>query len=279
MSVFEYRSFAVATMHEKEKVLGPILAQAFGMKCLDLNLNTDLFGTFSGEVERTDSPIDTARKKCDAAYQASGIDLVLASEGSFGPHPSHAFLPCNEETLLLKDYKNHLEIAVRSISLKTNFASLDAAKEDDLPSFLQQTKFPNHALIVKKAAQAHPEMVKGITNEALLFETIAQFKQQFGSFYLETDMRAMYNPTRMAHIAELGQKLVEQMKSTCPACNCPGFSVSDIVRGLPCENCFRPTEGVLQHVYLCQKCKKSQIVDLPNGKAYEDPMYCDFCNP
>ena len=58
----------IATMHEKEKVIAPILENNLRVNCFITDkLDTDAFGTFSGDVERSLSPIDTLRAKCNAA--------------------------------------------------------------------------------------------------------------------------------------------------------------------------------------------------------------------
>ena len=82
----------VATKHGKEKVIAPILERSLGVKVLSTtNLDTDRFGTFSGEVERKGTPLEVARAKCEAALKLTGADLAVASEGSFGPHPELFF--------------------------------------------------------------------------------------------------------------------------------------------------------------------------------------------
>jgi hypothetical protein len=45
--------------------------------------------------------------------------------------------------------------------------------------------------------------------------------------YVETDMRAMYNPSRMTVIQNATKKLVEKINSCCPNCNIPGFGITD----------------------------------------------------
>ncbi len=75
--MFKGRTLLIATKHRKEQVISPILEEALGVKCIvSENIDTDVLGTFTGEVERTNSPLETARMKCE-----------LASEGSFGSHP------------------------------------------------------------------------------------------------------------------------------------------------------------------------------------------------
>ena len=97
--------------------------------------------------------------------------------------------------------------------------------------------------------------------------------------YAETDMRAMYNPTRMKVIAKATEKLVIKTKTLCPKCNTPGFGVVEAVMGLPCEMCGLPTRSTLKHVYRCQKCNYQMEKEFPFDKRVENPQFCDYCNP
>jgi hypothetical protein len=106
--MFQDRKLIIATKHEKEKVIAPLLERALGVSCyVDENFDTDMLGTFTGEVERELDPIATARKKCLTAMELSNCDLGVASEGSFGPHPSMFFVNADDEFLIFIDKKNN----------------------------------------------------------------------------------------------------------------------------------------------------------------------------
>jgi hypothetical protein len=93
--MFKGRSLVIATKHEKEKVITPLLEEALGVVCfIPEGFDTDTLGTFTGEIERKLDPISTARQKCLMAMKVSNCDLGIASEGSFGPHPSLFFCKC-----------------------------------------------------------------------------------------------------------------------------------------------------------------------------------------
>ena len=86
--MFNGRTLLVATMHEKEKVIAPIFEKELGLKCITpFNFNSDALGTFTGEIERKDDALNTARKKCFIAMELNNCDMAISSEGSFGPHP------------------------------------------------------------------------------------------------------------------------------------------------------------------------------------------------
>ena len=98
--MFFGKSLCIATKHKKEQVLAPLFKGLGFNVCVAKNIDTDILGTFTGEVERIYTPQLTLKKKCELALQRTHTDFVLSSEGSFGPHPSIPFLYANEEHLL-----------------------------------------------------------------------------------------------------------------------------------------------------------------------------------
>jgi hypothetical protein len=280
MNIFEGRKLAIATKHNKELVINNHIELALGVTCFTPdNLDTDILGTFSGEVERASDPVSTARAKCHMAMELSGCDMAIASEGSFGAHPYMFFAHANEEILLFTDKKYDLEIVVREVSLDTNFSGEDIVTKEQLINFAAKTKFPSHGLIIRKAKDENVDIVKGITDWVFLVDTFKQHLNKYGTVYVETDMRAMYNPTRMAVIEKAALKLADKIKALCPECETPGFGVTEAKPGLPCQVCGFRTRSILSHLYICKKCSYTSESMYPNNKTTEDPMYCDNCNP
>ncbi|HAJ99132.1 MAG TPA: hypothetical protein DCM62_03830 [Bacteroidales bacterium] len=280
LEFFKGRTLVIATKHEKEKVMAPILEREFGVLCVvPENFNSDLLGTFSGEIERVDDPLTTLRKKCMMAAQLTGCDLVAGNEGSFGPHPTLFFAHANDEMVMLLDLKNHLEIVERELNTTTNFDGCEIASEQALMAFAEKVQFPSHGIILKKDKTDYSIVLKGITNYEDLIAGYNKVKDKQGRAYAETDMRAMFNPTRMANIEKATEKLAAKACSLCPHCSTPGFGITDSKRGLPCMLCGSPTQSILSHVYSCLKCGYTKDLEYPYGKKSEDPEFCDFCNP
>jgi Zn finger protein HypA/HybF involved in hydrogenase expression len=278
--MFRGRNLVIATKHEKEKVIAPILERALGVNCIiTKDLDTDQLGTFTGEIERKEDPINTARKKCYLAMELTKCDLAIASEGSFGAHPSLYFVPVDDEFLVFIDKKNGLEIIARELSTETNFSGSEINNLGSLLTFTDKVKFPSHGIILRKSKEDFSEIIKGITNTEYLTTVFEQFINKYGTVYIETDMRAMYNPTRMKIIEQLTQKIAEKINSLCPKCKSPGFGITEAKKGLPCEICNYPTKSTLSYIHSCQKCEYINEKIYPNGKRTEDPMYCDICNP
>lgn len=278
--MFNGRHLFIATKHQKELVIAPLLESKLKVQCFTSDIfDTDLLGTFSGEIDRKDDSLTTVRNKCIGASLATNCDLIVASEGSFGAHPSIFFAQANEELVMLKDFKNNLEIVVSEISLDTNFKAKLIINQAELFAFAEQVKFPSHGLILKPSQKNYSKIFKGIISREVMISNFNELKKEFGSVYLETDMRAMFNPTRMEVIKKATQKLIEKIKILCPSCKTPGFDVVAANPGLPCKNCSLPTRSTLSYLYQCKKCNFSKEEHFPRGIQFEDPTYCDNCNP
>jgi hypothetical protein len=278
--MFEGRRLLIVTQHQKEKVIAPILEKSLGLKCIvSTNINTDTFGTFSGEINRKDEAIVTLRNKCLTGINNSEFDLAVASEGSFGPHPSLFFVPANEEYMILIDQKNDLEIVVKDLSLETNYNGQYINNLNDLYEFAEASKFPNHALILKNSKDDFSDISKGILDYDYLKEKFESLILKYGQAFVETDMRAMYNPSRMLIIEKVTKKLVDALLSLCPTCKSPGFVVTEIKTGLPCRICNEPTSSIISKILECKKCNYKKEELYPDQKFYEKPDFCNFCNP
>jgi len=278
--VFGERKLVIATKHEKERVIAPILEAELGAICfVPDNFDSDAFGTFTGEIERTLNAVETARNKCLRAMELTGCDIGVASEGSFGPHPVAFFASADDEILIFIDKANELEIIAREVSLETNFGGRQVTSESELLEFADSAQFPSHGLILRGARDDNEQVLKGITNRKDLIDTFRKLSEVSGSAYVETDMRAMHNPTRMKVIGDAATKLVAKIKSQCPECETPGFGIADRRDGLRCSVCGSQTRSTLSLIHRCQRCGFEKDEMYPDGKELEDPRFCDFCNP
>ena len=280
LKMFQSRKLIIATKHEKDKVIAPLLETALGVVgFVPENFDTDALGTFTGEVERTQDPVSTVRQKCLMAMDLAGCDLGIASEGSFGPHPSIFFVNADDELLIFIDRKNNLEIIVRELSTDTNFNGRELKSEDELLNFAETVRFPSHGIILRRSKESRDDIFKGINDLPRLKEVFKFLNHKYQFVYAETDMRAMYNPTRMKVIEAATRKLIDKINSLCPHCSMPGFGITAAERGLECSLCGSPTNSILSYLYVCGHCQHTKKEMYPHNKSAEDPMYCDFCNP
>lgn len=79
---------ALATTHGKLEQIAPAFERLPDWRIVVADIDTDQFGTFSGEIERVLSPRETAIAKARAGMAAAGTAFGLASEGSIRPHPT-----------------------------------------------------------------------------------------------------------------------------------------------------------------------------------------------
>lgn len=280
-SFLKGRISALLTKHKKEQVIKPALEKETGLivKVLD-EFDTDVFGTFTGDVERPGTQLETARLKAKQCLEISGFDIGLSSEGSFGPHPTIAFIPYNIEIVMLIDKKEDLEIWGEWAGTETNYSQTVVDSIEKAQKFAASTLFPQHHLVVKPS-NGHPqELIKGISNLQALTEAVnwAISISPDKMVKIETDMRAHANPTRMANILKATNNLINKINSLCPKCSTPGFWLSERRPGLPCEWCELPTIEILSEIYMCQKCKYTLERMHPKGEKASAGR-CQNCNP
>lgn len=259
----------------------PLLEELGMQLVVPQEFDTDAFGTFTRDIKRPGDQLYTARRKAESAMELTGLSLAFASEGSFGPHPAIPYLAYSHEIVLLVDRQNELEIVGQATSTDTNYKHSRVTNLADALDFAKKSGFPTHGLIAMPVSSPDDKsvMFKGITTETQLVEIVTELLKKFGQVHLETDMRALYNPTRMKIIAEATQDLLRKLKQHCPDCGYPGFDVVERQPGLPCGLCGTPTLLTLAHIQRCQQCGFSQTIPFPTGQQTADPGQCSYCNP
>jgi hypothetical protein len=280
---YQGRMAVLATKHRKEQVLGPPLQATVGLELfVPDQMDTDLFGTFSGEITRQGTPREVGLRKARLGMKISGLTLGLASEGSFGPHPQLLFVPVDHELLVFVDRERNIEVVEEILSLHTNYAQTDVKNVDSLKDFLARVQFPSHGLIVKPNSGLQPGLLfKGITDFAALQNAIDRCASasRDGLAHVETDMRAHMNPTRQQVLQEVAMKLGRRLATPCPACRTPGWGLVDVVKGLPCEWCGGATELVRAEIHGCPHCEYRESQPRSDGLSVASPGYCAECNP
>lgn len=283
-SLFENRVAILATMHQKEQVIAPLFLEELGIQIqVPEQFNTDIFGTFTREIKRQGNQIEAARLKAEKALEITGETLAIASEGSFNLHPLIPYAYSNLEIVLFLDQKNSLEIIGQELSLETNYHQKWVSSQEEALNCAQKIGFPEHGLIVRlnETTSADGEIFKGITNYPDLIEALSAIFKQSPDHraFLETDMRAMYNPTRLKVIEKATLNLIQKIQSLCPQCSWPGFDVVQRLPGLPCGLCGFPTALIKAEIYACKKCGFAQEKVFPKGIKTADPGQCEYCNP
>jgi hypothetical protein len=276
--------FILTTKHAKSIAIAPQLWEKLGASVLEYVMDTDQLGTFSGEIERKGTALECARRKCEWLLEQLGdkVEFALASEGSFGPHPFIPFLPCDQEILYFIDRRHGFHLHLSHLSEKTNYRTETVNSLEALQKLAQEAQFPSHALILRpNGRKTKAPIFKGVDTQSALEEAFKECIKNAskGKVFVETDMRAQFNPSRMGVISELADKLAKRLSTPCPKCSTPGWGKVRVEQGLECTLCGSETELVKSEIFGCVKCDHEETTGRADGLINADPGDCNYCNP
>ena len=270
----------LTSKHKKLHLIAPPFTEQLGCTVQELNLDTDQLGTFTGEIERTAPPRETAIAKARLGMRATGLQLGIASEGSIGADPLIPFMQSDIEHLVLVDDARNIIISESHRSFDIIAEITTVAPGDDLTQFLIDADFPNHALIVRPHSSTTRDAIKGITDHAQLRDAITSRAalSPDGMVVIESDLRAMHSPSRQQNIAEVARQLAARVAQLCPACHLPGWGRVGYERGLNCDACGREQPNALRQERLgCVDCDHTELGTVLATTL--DPANCGGCNP
>jgi hypothetical protein len=263
------RRVALITKHEKARWIAPSLAP-LGYQVYESNLfDTDILGTFSGEVERILSPKDAALTKAKKACELTAADWGLGSEGSFGGGPVPGMINWNDELLCLYQASTGTVIYAHAAG-PTSVQELTVGDSESLQQ--QLLKLPDQRWILK----TDQYIEKGLSAEYLLdrLEYIQSFAQKVK---IEPDLRAMNCPQRQKIILKAAEDLGRRLSAVCPICQAINFVIKEKQSGLPCSVCAMPTEQTKSWIRICDDCSYRNDEIVKQKEA--DPTHCQLCNP
>ncbi|MDP4725340.1 MAG: hypothetical protein NWS47_03510 [Alphaproteobacteria bacterium] len=283
-SPYAGRCIVLTTKHAKSIAIASPFFEKLNAGVLEYVVDTDQLGTFSGEVERSGNALECARRKCELAFDLLGdtVEFALASEGSFGPHPFIPFSPCDHEILYFIDRKHDFYLHMSHVSEKTNYRKESINSLEELLKFADAVQFPSHALILRPSdRETKTPIFKGINCQLELKKVFTECMKQSanGNVWVETDMRAQFNPSRMAVIKELAEKLADRLSANCPACDTPSWGKVRVEPGLPCQCCKSETKMTKHDIFGCTRCSYEEKYEPFHGLKHSDPGNCEFCNP
>jgi len=210
----------IATMHGKERVLAPQLAALGFLVLLPVGYDTDALGTFSGDVRRQGTAFDAALEKARRACIATGIARAVASEGSY--RPSQTLFPGanNAELMAFVDLERDFSCIEYLTNLPTRFVKGRVRPDRhaaETVSLLAAMGWPTiKALVLPEdpiLGTRAENVFKGIGDAETLRRAmeICASASADGLIHLETDLRAHMNPTRMAAVAQVGERLTARL--------------------------------------------------------------------
>lgn len=278
--IYRDRQVAFLTQHGKETLVAPLMEPALGCKITRIDgYDTDLLGTFSRDIPRTGSQLETACRKARIGMSLANSTLGIASEGSIVADPFAGFMPWNVEVLVWLDDDLGIEITgMAQGPAKCHHRAITSLPE--LRDFSAEAGFPEHQLMLRPDDKDSTDILKGLaewpTLERSFAETLA--KSATGCVIVENDFRAFCNPTRQGMIRNAAQDLLKKLLCFCPHCRSPGYSIVDRRTGQPCSACHTPTRLAIADIWRCAKCGQSQEIERTHP-PYADPANCDYCNP
>ena len=271
---------ALLTQHGKESVIAPVLEPALGCVVARVSgFDTDRLGTFTRDVPRPGSQREAARRKARIGMSLSGLPVGLASEGSVVPDPLSGLFPWSVELLVLIDDRLGIEV-VASAQGPARSGCLSTGDWEALEAFARREDFPAHRLVLRPQDQDDPRLCKGLSGWRALRDAFERCLAESanGLVFVETDLRAFANPTRMQRIGEAAQDLLARLRSRCLACDLPGFGVAERRPGLPCAECGLPTRAWLAEVRQCVGCGH-RTVAVRGDEVVAQARHCEACNP
>lgn len=272
---------AVGTRHGKQNQFADPFAEILGARlCTPADLDTDLFGTFTGERPRPGGSLDAARAKARLALEVTGLTCALASEASYGPLPVTG-VSGHEEILLFCDVTRGIEVVEGYRTAEVPGHAEQVGDPGEVSATLL-AGLPGQALTVRPAAvggAGRGAIVKGITDTAALRAALAAAiaASPDGQAVVEPDLRAHHNPSRRRVLRRLGRAMARRLATCCPACGTPGFGRVDGVPGLPCARCASATTLIGAEILGCCRCPFTLVRPVTAGPA--DPADCPSCNP
>lgn len=281
-SIYAGETIVLTTKHSKTIAIAPAFKSCLSATVVECVLDTDKLGTFSGEIARQGSPLDCVKIKCELGLNETNAFFGLASEGSFGPHPHVPLIPCDQEILHFIDRKRDFQLHLSILTEKTNYAMQELDSFAQLQIFCQKTLFPSHALIMRPNSKENKtHIVKGINSTDMLetiFKELLKYSEN-GTVWVETDMRAHMNPTRMGVIQKLAEDLANRLARFCTKCKSPGWGRVQLEPGLECSWCGLATDLIKSELYGCTKCDHKERYPASHNLSKADPANCLFCNP
>ena len=273
----------LTSKHEKLSLIQPAFQEIAGLTLAEEALDTDLLGTFSGEVERIFPPLETAIRKAELGLIKTGANLGLASEGSIGPDPLIPFAISNIEHMVLVDKIRGLIISESFRSFEIVKVSEVVAPGQNLKKLMWSVGFPEQKLIAmpnQVDGEGSLNPIKAIFTRESLLDAIAECASQSkdGKARIEPDYRAHNSPSRAKNIIKVAEMLATRVSKLCPTCNCPGWGKVGYNYGLNCEACdTHDSTAMRQEVLGCASCdqKLAGVVLATNLRAEN----CQQCNP
>jgi len=295
-SLFAGARASLATKHAKLALVAPPLWSTLGMTVISVDVDTDNLGTFSGEIPRPASQLETARRKARLGMEVTGLPLGLASEGSVVDPWGVGAFAVDRELVVLVDDTRHLTIIGRATGTDViAFATTldpDEVTDGRVADLVRRADLGRHHVVVcpDGAAPTGPDgapdptwlaaTTKAVGDAATLRAAVTRAAgvSPVGRARVEPDLRAHLCPSRQRVIAAAAADLAHRLATTCPTCASPGWGTDGAAGNRICSWCGGPTDEPAAVRWACPACGVTEQRPLPPEQP-GDPGRCQRCNP
>jgi hypothetical protein len=273
----------LATIHAKERAIEAPFRRLLGARIeVAPGVDTDVLGTFSGEIARPASQVEVTDMKARMTFAAMDVDCSVASEGSYGPIFKTPLKPAGVEILTFVDRKLGTRIIQTLSTHRTNWRMLyfRSGEEERVVRELKELGFPGFGVF----AMQNDDWLTVAKNLGTIDQVIAAVNRQAeasadGLCLVIPDMRAHRNLLRMKVIRATAWKLARQLAVLCPKCEAPGFGHIHSRRGLRCEGCKQPTHWIQNEIDGCSACGHAVARPRKDGRKFASKLTCPTCRP
>ncbi len=261
------------TKHRKAAALCSALSGCGFKLCSETGFDTDQLSTFSGARSGATSLRGTALQKAKLGAELGNTRYGLGSEGSFGLDPFIELTPWNTEVLAWWDRVEQYAVYAFVQGPETNFNRKFVDSVEEAERFVTQCKFPAHGVIIGKPGEV--DYYQDLANTEQMKDMLVRLLPQ-SAVWLETDMRAHRNPTRMRMIERCARRLAMNLRSACPVCSKAGFVAVAQIPGAVCESCGAKTAAARAELFNCLSCGHEEERKL---SSLAPASRCDHCTP
>ncbi|CAM5465257.1 DUF6671 family protein [Leifsonia shinshuensis] len=265
-----------ATRHGKERqAAAPFHEQLAAHVIAPDDIDTDQFGTFTGDIERTRTPLSAALDKALLGTALTGRPYALASEATYAS--AWGVLARHHELLLFHDRERQMTLTENTVVTVRGHGTTTVAGAEDAQAAAVRFGFPATHAVALIDDETGVVARKGLADTDALRAAVTELLARGAPVHIGPDYRAHANPERQVVITSLAERMAYRLTQLCPACRTPGWGVVGVERGLPCDVCGEPTAGITADVYGCGMCGSTRPSPRPNDTI--SAQWCNACNP
>lgn len=272
------RLVVVASRHDKAKAIARPMEKLLGVQLWSPpDLDTDQFGTFSGDVPRPGTPVEMLRAKIALCRSIFPNPIMVASEGAYTQHPFFPHLALAHEWMIWDDAASGFELIEHKSTITPYYYAAHLETGAPLETLLARCGWPRLALTLH-ATDLNLPSYKGLRAKSEIEAAIAHLQSAGAQqIHLATDMRAHLHPPRQRTLRHLAARLARRVRTACPQCHRYGFGVRFTETGLACSDCNTPSKQHKARGVRCDYCDYRAYSWHASDQA--DPFYCTYCNP